>query len=274
MSQTFRYWVDNSEVQCELPDAETEVVSGVQWGEPWALFTPAYWVSQLWMSGYERASNSPYKARGSLNEEIVFCMLGGYGITAELATAAFETCRDSHLISRLDASEEAWLKQLTKPLQVNGRQQHYRYPKQKARFLAAAMAYLHEHPVERYRGKELRDKLLNISGIGPKTAGWVTRNYCDSDEVAILDIHLVRAGLLCNLFSPSQRVERDYFEMESRFIRFCDALNARPALLDCLIWDQMRAYGVVALEALHNRFGDAEAARIVGQPKVQLQLPV
>lgn len=274
MSQVVRYWIDNSEIQRELPDADDEVVLGVQWGEPWALFTPAYWASQLWMSGYNGVSHSPYKARGSLNEEIVFCMLGGYGITAELATAAFEACRDSQLISQLDASEDAWLEQLMKPLHINDRQQHYRYPNQKARFLAGAMAYLQEHTVERLKGKELRDNLLNIRGIGLKTAGWVTRNYCDSDEVAILDIHLVRAGLLCNLFSPSQRIERDYFEMESRFIQFCHALNARPAVLDCLIWDQMRAYGTVALEAVRNRLKDTGAARSVDQSNVQLRLPV
>jgi len=47
----------------------------------------AYWLSQLWMSGLDQANRSPYQARGTLGEELVFCMLGGYGITAELATA-------------------------------------------------------------------------------------------------------------------------------------------------------------------------------------------
>lgn len=274
MSQTIRYWIDNSEIRRELPDADVAVIQGVCWGEPWALFTPSYWLSQLWMSGLERSTHSPYKARGSLTDELVFCMLGGYGITAELATAAFEACRDTQLISCLDSSERAWSDQLMRPLVVNGRQQHYRYPNQKARFLAGAMAYLRDHSMEGYHGKELRDQLLKIPGVGPKTAGWVTRNYDDSDEVAILDIHMIRAGLLCNLFAPEQRVERDYFEMERRFLEFCRALDARPAVLDCLIWDQMRIYGPAALGALRQKFAAASSERQLPQAPVQMRLRV
>jgi hypothetical protein len=44
--------------------------------------------------------------------------------------------------------------------------------------------------------------------------------------------------------------------MESRFIDFCRALNARPAILDCLIWDQMRSTGAAALNALRTKFSD------------------
>jgi len=272
MTQTLRYWIDDTETQREMPDPDIEVVSGVRWGEPWSLFTPAYWLSQLWMSGLERSHHSPYQARGTLNEEIVFCMLGGFGISAELATAAFESCREAQLISCLDSTERAWGDQLKRPLIVNGRQQHYRYPNQKARFLAGAMAYLQDHPLDSLNGKQLRDSLLNISGIGPKTAGWVARNYLDSDEVAILDIHLIRAGLLCDLFTPDQRVERSYFEMEERFIEFCRALDTRPAILDCLIWDQMRTYGPTALDALRQKFGALPSPKKSSQTHVQMRL--
>jgi N-glycosylase/DNA lyase len=59
--------------------------------------------------------------------------------------------------------------------------------------------------------------------------------------------------LLCDLFSPSQQVQRDYFAMEGRFIEFCHALNVRPAILDCLIWDHMRATGETAQRALRAK---------------------
>jgi N-glycosylase/DNA lyase len=250
------YLMDGVEVSREMPDPADIVITGVLWGEPWALFTPAYWLSQLWMSGLDQRASSHYRAGGSLHEEIVFCMLGGNGITAELATAVFEACRTSELIARLETSAAKWSEVLEKQVQLNGRPRRYRFPHQKARYLADAMAFLKTHSLTSSRGKELRDRLLSVKGIGPKTAGWIARNYLDTDEVAILDVHLVRAGLLCDLFSPSQRVPRDYLAMESRFIEFCTALNARPAVLDCLIWDQMRATGAVALNALRTKFGD------------------
>ncbi len=271
MSQTLHYWEGDVEIRRDMPDADAEVIPGVRWGEHCALFTPAYWLSQFWMGGLDKAIRSPYQARGTLSEELVFCMLGGYGITAELAMAAFEVCRDARLITHFEASADAWTAQLQRPLMVNGRQQKYRYPKQKARYIADAMVHLQKNPLTGFDGRGLRDELLKIKGVGPKTAGWVARNYLDTDEVAILDIHLIRAGQLCGVFTPSQRIERDYFEMEARFIDFCNALTARPAVLDCLIWDQMRAYGRLALDALDSKLSNAKAIKF-SQKQLQLQM--
>ena len=68
------------------------------------------------------------------------------------------------------------------------------------------------------------------------------RNWLDSDAVAILDIHVVRAGRFCRLFNEQDRVERSYRPMERRFLEFARALGVRASLLDILIWDQMRRY--------------------------------
>lgn len=252
MSQTLRYWINDEEVVREIADANDEVIPGVRWGEPWALFTPAYWLSQFWMNGLDSVEFSPYHTRGSLADEVAFCLLGGYGITAEQASTAFEVCCDANLVRRLEIDPAEWSEVLQRPMMVNGRQQRYRFPNQKARFLAAAMVYLRANPLDEVSGRELRDALLNVEGIGPKTAGWIARNYADADEVAILDIHLVRAGVLCGIFGPEQRVERNYHAMETRFLEFCQAIGARPAVLDCLIWDQMRALGSVALDAVRG----------------------
>jgi thermostable 8-oxoguanine DNA glycosylase len=272
MTQSLHYWVGDVQHCRNLPDPTEEVIDGVLWGESWQLFTPAYWLSQLWMNGLDVAERSPYQGQGSLAEELVFCMLGGYGITAELARAAFEACRSANLISALEASAVRWEAVLELPLQLNGRLTRYRYPKQKALYISGAMAFLRRRTVDELAGRNLRDALLEIDGVGPKTAGWVARNYLDADDVAILDIHLVRAGVLCDLFAPAQRVERDYFEMERRYIEFCRALGARPAVLDCLIWDQMRSYGRVALGALSNKLSLAERPVSCRRRKSQLEL--
>lgn len=252
MSQTLRYWINDEEVVRYVPDADEHVIPGVRWGEPWTLFTPAYWLSQFWMHDLDKFVRSPYQARGSLAEEVVFCLLGGFGITAEQATAAFEACRKEKLISTMETDPDTWTSVLLLPLSVNGKWQHYRFPNQKARFLSAAMKFLKEYPLEGISGLALRDSLLKIEGIGPKTAGWITRNYADADDVAILDIHLVRAGVLCGIFNPDERVEKDYHGMETRFIKFSQALGVRPAVLDCLIWDQMRTLGGLALNAVRE----------------------
>jgi thermostable 8-oxoguanine DNA glycosylase len=84
---------------------------------------------------------------------------------------------------------------------------------------------------------------MTIRGIGPKTASWITRNWLGCDQVAILDIHIIRAGLLIGLFKVDQKVERDYEAMEARFLAFAKALDVRPSLLDAVMWRSMRKLG-------------------------------
>jgi len=56
MSQVIHYFMDNVEICREMPESADIVITGVYWGEPWTLFTPAYWLSQLWMSGLDKPS--------------------------------------------------------------------------------------------------------------------------------------------------------------------------------------------------------------------------
>ncbi len=237
-------------IQREMPSSDSELLPGVYWGDPWVLFTPAYWLAQAWMTESDPSSDNKYRAKDSVVDELGFCMLGGFGITAELATSAFERCKEAGLFSRLETRTEIWTEALSSPLSVGGRLVRYRYPNQKARFLSAAMSYVERNPMQLNSGKSLRDQLLVIPGVGYKTASWVARNVLDSDDVAILDIHLIRAGRLCGLFSAEDDVQRQYLPMEERFLSFARALQLRPAKLDCLIWDEMRAAGPLPIDML------------------------
>lgn len=76
-NQILRYWVGEVEICREMPSPDDLIIAGVRWGDHWALFTPAYWLSQLWMSGLDQHAASYYQAKGSLCDEIAFCMLGG-----------------------------------------------------------------------------------------------------------------------------------------------------------------------------------------------------
>ena len=64
-----------------------------------------------------------------------------------------------------------------------------------------------------------------------------------SDEVAILDIHIIRAGLLMGLFERPIRLPKDYEILERRFLQFCSALGAKPSLVDAVMWRAMRNIG-------------------------------
>ena len=81
---------------------------------------------------------------------------------------------------------------------------------------------------------------MRLPGIGPKTASWIARNWLNSNEVAILDICVIRAGQLMNLFTTSERVEAHYFEMEQRFLDLAGAMRVSPSDLDALIWSETR----------------------------------
>jgi len=252
MSQMIKYWNDDIECSLNLPDANQEVIKGVAWGEPWALFTPAYWLSQFKMERLDNMSQSYYTSNKNIYEEVVFCMLGGFGISAEQATATYQACRDAGLIQKFETSEQLWVEQLKKPVEVEGSIRHYRFPNQKSKYIAAAMSFLKEKDLAALSGKEIRDELLEVRGIGYKTAGWIARNYTDTDEIAILDIHIIRACTLCGVFTLEHKVEKDYIEMEKLFLDFCDSLGVRPAIMDCLIWDHMRYLGGIAIKAYKN----------------------
>jgi hypothetical protein len=56
MSQHLHYWHGDKEYCRELPDAEETVMPKVLWGKFTNIFTPAYWLSQFWMNGYDHKS--------------------------------------------------------------------------------------------------------------------------------------------------------------------------------------------------------------------------
>ena len=96
-------------------------------------------------------------------------------------------------------------------------------------------------PAPQPSGRILRDWLTKIPGIGFKTASWVARNWLDADDVAILDIHILRAGVLAGFFDAELTVERHYRELEDQFLAFSAGLGVRASELDALMWYEMMA---------------------------------
>jgi len=233
-----------------FPDPSTPVTGHVCWGRFDAFLTPAFWANRCWMWSEHRREASHRLGR-SLLEETAACLLGGHGIPAEIGLAAFRRLQESGLLAKESVDANGFLKLLLEPLNVEGRKVRYRFARQKAVYLAD----MHRHfkvgkaPPEHVA---LRDWLLQIKGIGPKTASWTVRNWHHSDEVAILDIHIYRAGLIAGVFTEDETPERHYFSLERKFLDFAKGLGVKPSILDAVIWDAMRDMPLTVHEALQT----------------------
>jgi len=203
------------------------------------MMTPAFWAAQSWM--WEMDEPDHYRLGRSLEEELMACMLGGHGIPAEVGLAAYDRLRRTWRSApgRLESASEVE-ELLTRPLDVNGRQVRYRFAAQKARYLSQALAQLPAIDVEQ-GDRDFRDALCSLKGIGPKTASWIVRNWRGSDDVAILDVHLLRAGRELGLFSSELNVERHYRIIEDAFVNFARDIGAKASILDSVIWMAFRS---------------------------------
>lgn len=211
-------------------------------GLPWQLGTAMYW------EGIARTSPKPsdYRLGRTLSEEVGACLLGGYGMPYALGAAAFEALKAAGVFGVGSAPEARTIESLLRqPLLVGKSLRRYRFPHQRAERLSTALAAISQdaHPTD---ALELRDWLVRLPGIGPKTASWIVRNHLSSREVAIIDIHIARAGVVAGVFDPDWRIESDYRIFEQAFLQWASQAGVDPAFLDACIW------GVLA-----NAGGDA-----------------
>jgi thermostable 8-oxoguanine DNA glycosylase len=224
-------------VHVMLPAAKQRVFGhDLLWGCVEEIGSPAYWTAQAWM--WEMEEPDHYRLGRSLREEVLACILGGYGIPAEVGLAAYARLREAPAAALHDENVVRAL--LAEPLSVQGRTVRYRFVEQKARHVASSMAGLNQIDAEA-PDRDLRDALIHLPGIGPKTASWVVRNWRGSDHVSILDVHIVRACRALGIFKPSWRVERHYSVMEEAYLAFARAVGARASILDSVIWMTMRS---------------------------------
>jgi N-glycosylase/DNA lyase len=223
-----------------LPDPHEPILDGVKWGRPEEPMTPAYWAARC---GWEDADHRAFVAEGgSLIEETAFCLLGGFGITYEVNAAAFERLKAHGAFCPQEFPSEAWiLELLLEPLDVGGRRIRYRFPRQRARRLQAMLGSLSKIDVGGLSALELREYLMTLEGVGPKTASWIVRNILGSDEVAILDVHVIRACTAMRIFPERMSLPKDYERLEQRFLEFALALQVRASVLDAVMWTEMRA---------------------------------
>jgi N-glycosylase/DNA lyase len=249
---TFSYLNGDQIVSVYLPEASQRAVGDVLWGLPEELFSPAYWCSQYLLRG-GLVLDRTHRLGKTFEEEVVACVLGGYGIPAEVGLAAFETLRQANLIctsvSRLEIENV-----LREPMMIRGHAVRYRFWAQKAKYLSVILDRLPSIDIAAHSPQTLRAWLMEMPGIGPKTASWIVRNWLGAHDVAILDIHVIRAGRLMRLFSDKDKVESHYLSMEARFLELAHAINVPAGDLDALMWSLMRETPTLV-------------SRLLGEPK-------
>jgi thermostable 8-oxoguanine DNA glycosylase len=235
-----------------IPAPKVRVYEELRWSEPGIVFSPAFWAHQVWL--FDLPNQTNYRVGKSFEEEVVACLLGGFGIRYELAMAAFESLKDEGILEFKNISGNSIERVLRRKMCVNGSSIHYRFPSQKAKYIAAALKILrHCQPPFGAGPKAVREWLTEVPGIGPKTSAWIVRNWFSCDSVAILDIHIVRAGLLTGFFHHGSSLIDHYDELEDRFLRFAEAIEVSPAALDVVMWEQMRNFGSYALRSLAGK---------------------
>ncbi|MEA3001512.1 MAG: hypothetical protein QOH81_300 [Sphingomonadales bacterium] len=224
-----------------VPSAHENVLPGIPWGSASRPFSPAYWAVRC---QWPEAELPTFVSRDkSLVEEIGFCLLGGFGIRYEVNKAAFERLRERGTFDlERDCSLQDILVLLTEPLKLNGRKVRYRFPNQRARRLILMRQELSGSDLSEVAPTQLRKRLQELDGIGPKTASWIVRNYAGSDDVAILDVHVIRACRWMALFPPIIVLPRDYEELENRFLKFASIIGVRASVLDAVMWTEVRQF--------------------------------
>jgi thermostable 8-oxoguanine DNA glycosylase len=245
-----------------LPSPDTPLREGGMWGRFDVLFTPAFWRGQAWQ--HQLAGRYRENRLGrTLREEVAACLLGGFGMPAALGLAAYGRLRERDLL-KPGTGEQVLREALLEPLLVDGQVRRYRFPAQRSRHLAGALTML-EAFAPPAADRLLRDALTILPGVGLKTASWIVRNHRASDNVAIIDIHILRAGRLAGIFSTCLDPAQDYFELERRFLAFADDLGVPASLLDALIWDYMRQMpGEIVRFTLDADNGDAARTKPPG----------
>lgn len=271
MIQTAVVLTRTGSIQVELPCADVELMEGVRWGAINAFPTPAYWAYQV-IARRLVGKPAAYRLGRTLVEEVAACLLGGHGIPATVGLAAYSRLRERGALSGNPVSEEELEALLREPLEVEGRSIKYRFAAQKARYLAAALPAAHAAP-KFPTGRQLRDWLLSIPGIGYKTASWIARNWLDADDVAILDIHIMRVGQIIGLFPKSFTVEHNYLELERRFLQLSTSLDVRASELDAVIWWEMASSPLTVRHLIdHLRGGESNESRSRTRKQVQTEL--
>lgn len=192
-------------------------------------------------------------SQADIEREILFCLLGGFGISFEHGRSAAEKLvpltpfaegrEDDDLF---DVVYSALSRDQFEPPRRDGSFRRYRFPKRKASLIVGARRWLLDHaPLHELvrdlpNGPERRRFLCGCPGVGMKTASWLLRNLGWDGQLAILDVHILRALKAAGRVSEDISMPRDYETAEAAFLGWCHELGAPPSAFDLFLWEWQR----------------------------------
>ncbi len=242
MQESLQQTPDHGSARMELRDRPADIAS-IYWEKAWEVAAPHY----------------PGPTAGSLagdqelRAELLFCLLGGHGISYDLNLSVADRLwtrglfRTSKRLQKRSIEAELRKPQF-EPRCRDGALRRYRFPTRKAELLFAAQLWLERIgslavEISTIRGEPgRRDFLCSCPGLGPKSASWLLRNCGYARELAVLDIHVVRAMQACGRIDKAD-LSRDYEAIESAYLSWCRDYDADPARFDLIVWDFSRSRG-------------------------------
>ncbi len=213
------------------------------WETMWPAFAQAY--DELVVPG-------PAAGEPELRRELLFCLLGGHGITFEMSLSALQAVAEVDVFGPghdPDGLQDELVALLTdrryEPLCKDGTPRRYRFPHRKAELICQARSWilaagsLANHFAARACERDRRAWLVGCPGLGPKSASWMLRNTGWANDLAILDVHVLRAMTEAGVIADV-RLPVDYEAVERRFLDWCDRLGASPQVFDLFLWEWQR----------------------------------
>lgn len=137
------------------------------------------------------------------------------------------------------------------PRRVDGSLRRYRFPVRKAELIVRARQWLMSQGnlmgtlVSLESDRERRRLVCECPGVGPKTASWLLRNLGLATDLAILDVHVIRALKSTGRINEA-RLPRDYESIELIFLDWCREMEAPAAAFDLFLWEWQRGSLTVA----------------------------
>ncbi len=164
-------------------------------------------------------------------EELVFCLLTPQS-KARTCWAAVERMVEKNVLSGKDRSA------------IERELRGVRFHRNKARYIVEAL--------DKFRATEIKNKIgefktagearewvvKNVKGLGYKEASHFLRNIGFSDELAILDRHVLKnlkaLGVIEDV--PKSLTRKKYLDIESKMKKFSEKTKIKMGHLDLVLW--------------------------------------
>ncbi len=181
-----------------------------------------------------RSYKSVWKDEEKIFEEMCYCILTPQS-SAKGATKCINALKENNLLFKGKAKEkEKYLKNIrfyiTKARRLELIQTQF--PKEKLKKILINEGIL-EKPIK------CREFLIkNVNGFGMKEASHFLRNIGFFEDVAILDRHILKNLVKCNVIKeiPKNLNKKKYEEIENLMKNFCEKNNINFTELDLIFW--------------------------------------